>query len=93
MTKEARRIGFEEFAAELPDLIETLAREHEQVLVEKEGRVFRVSAVDETVRAHDPERLRRILARNSGAFKTIDIEALKRDLREARQQDSEGRPA
>jgi hypothetical protein len=68
-----------------------MAREHEEVLVEKEGRVFRIEATEE--RVHDPERLRSILRLSRGALKTVDIEALKRDLREARQQDSEGRPA
>jgi hypothetical protein len=92
MTREARRIAFEEFAAELPDLIEELARDHEEILVEKEGRVYRIGAVDETVRVHNPDRFRRMLERNSGAMKTVDIEALERDLREERDHASDGRP-
>lgn len=86
-----RRIDFDEFAAQLPEVLEELAREHGQILVEKKGKLFRVEATEE-MKPHDPERVRGILARNSGAMRTVDIEALKRDLREERQQASEGRP-
>ncbi|MGE3986069.1 MAG: hypothetical protein AB7G38_18010, partial [Dehalococcoidia bacterium] len=37
-----RRIDFDEFAAQLPELLDELAREHRQVLVENKGKVFRI---------------------------------------------------
>lgn len=79
-----RRIGFDEFAAQLPEVLEELARENGQVLVEKKGKLFRIEATEETT-PHDPERVRKLLARNSGAMRTVDIEALKRDLCEERE--------
>ncbi len=41
----------------------------------------------------DPARVREGLARSVGALRGVDVEALKRELREAREQDSAGRPA
>jgi hypothetical protein len=95
MTKETRKIDFDDFAAQLPILLDALAREHEQVLVEKDGKLYRVEATDETAgeKGHDPDRVRRILARNTGAMKTVDRRALTQDLHISRQQASRGRPA
>lgn len=41
----------------------------------------------------DPAFIRRGLLRSAGALKGIDVEALKQELRDAREQDSHGRPA
>jgi hypothetical protein len=95
MRKEIRRIDFDEFAAQLPALLETLAREHEQVLVEKEGKIYRVGATDESASAkpHDAEAVRRALARSTGALGNVDRRTLMRDIHAGRQQASRGRPA
>jgi len=97
MTKEIRRIDFEEFAAQLPALFEDMAREDDIVVVDKEGILFRIEttteAVKESGRKHDPERVRRMLARTAGGWKGIDRQALMKDIHEGRQQSSRGRPA
>ena len=95
MTNETHRINFDDFAAQLPELLETLARDNKQVLVEKGGKLYRVEATDATAgtQTHDPERVRSILARNRGALRTVDRQALMRDIHLAREQASRGRPA
>jgi hypothetical protein len=42
---------------------------------------------------YDPEKAREGLRKSAGALKGVDIEALKRDIRDQRGQDSQGRPA
>ncbi len=41
---------------------------------------------------YDPERMRQVLAETAGAWKDIDTEALKADIKAQRGQDSFGRP-
>jgi hypothetical protein len=43
--------------------------------------------------AYDPEKVREGLRKSAGALKGVDIEALKRDIRDQRKQDSHGRPS
>ena len=67
-------------------------------MVEREGQLFRVEAerTDEAQTLwvdYDTERVRTTLRQSAGAFKDIDVEQLKRELREARAQDRHGRPA
>jgi predicted nucleic acid-binding protein len=42
---------------------------------------------------YDPEKVRQGLKTSAGALKGVDIEALKKDIKNQRQQDSHGRPA
>ncbi len=42
---------------------------------------------------YDPGQAQAALKASAGAFRTVDVEALKRDIWEAREQDSPGRPA
>jgi hypothetical protein len=42
---------------------------------------------------YDPEKVREGLRKSAGALKGVDIEALKRDIRDQRKQDSHGRPS
>jgi hypothetical protein len=91
MVKEARRIKFEELAADLSALLERIAAEDKPVIVEKDGHLYRIEATaaeNEVPRArpHDPGRFRQMLQRTTGALKGVDIEALKRDLRAGREQ-------
>lgn len=96
MAKQVRRISFEEFAAHMPDLLERITAEHETVIVEKNGNLYRIEATTEgdqgRPRTHDPERFREMLSRTAGALKGVDIVALKRDLRAGRQQGGRNRP-
>jgi hypothetical protein len=53
----------------------------------------RVCVPGHPTRKHDPDRTREALRQSAGALKGVDIEQLLRDLREQREQDSQGRPA
>ncbi len=98
MANEPRRIQFDDFLQHVPSIFDRLARQKEPVMVERKGRLFRVEAEQEpetrTLWAdYDGERVRTALRQSAGAFTGIDVEELKRDLREERAQDSPGRPA
>lgn len=51
------------------------------------------AAKEDIWKDYDPEKVREALKASAGAFAGIDTEQLKRDLRDARGQDSTGRPA
>ncbi len=98
MANEPRRIPFDDFIQQVQSIFDMLARQKEPVMVERKGRLFRVEAerTDEAQALwadYDAERVRTALRSSAGAFKDIDVEQLKRDLREERAQDSHGRPA
>jgi hypothetical protein len=95
MANAARRLKYEDYADNLPALLDRVAQEHEAVELERrDGTVLRIETVDEAVIPHhDPEAVRAMLTRTAGALEGVDGEALKRELREMRQQDSYGRPA
>ncbi len=98
VANEPRRIQFDDFLKQVQSIFDMLARQKEPVMVERAGRLFRVEAerTDEAQALwadYDGERVRTALRQNAGAFKDIDVEQLKRDLREERAQDSHGRPA
>jgi hypothetical protein len=70
------------------------------VVVEANGVRYRlvretpdVNLTDEPFANYDVERVRAGLKASAGAFKGIDTEALKREIWEAREQDTPGRPA
>jgi hypothetical protein len=89
VTKEARRIEFEEFAAHLPAYLDDVARENQPVIVEMKGKLFRVEPaerVEPTVPApgHDAERLRSVLKSTAGGFKGLDRRRLMADLHAGR---------
>jgi hypothetical protein len=70
------------------------------IFVEANGVRFRVirdmpavNLTDDPFAAYDEETVRAGLKASAGAFKGIDTEALKRDIWEAREQDTPGRPA
>ena len=82
MTIAARRLKYEDYADDLPALLEAVVGQHGPVELEYDGQVFRIELVEN--RKHDPEAFRTMLRRTAGAFKNVDTEALKRDLREMR---------
>jgi hypothetical protein len=64
------------------------------LFLERNGVRYRVSREpDDLFADYDPERVRIALEESRGALAGVDIEALKADLREQREQDSIGRPA
>jgi hypothetical protein len=75
----------------LPALLDDAARE--PVILVRGGERFRLSREDDLFANYDPERARRALRESAGALTGADVEALKRELREQRSQDSHGRPA
>ena len=98
MANEPRKIQFDDFLKQVQSIFDMATRQKEPVMVERAGRLFRVEAerTDEAQALwvdYDAERVRIALRQSAGAFKDIDVEQLKRDLREERAQDSHGRPA
>ena len=91
-----RKISYEELEADLAGIFDELARDHETLLVEKDGRIYTVGLSDSETQANllrtDPEAQRRAVLESAGALRGVDIEQLRADLREMRQQDSKGRP-
>jgi len=91
-------MSFHQFASQLPKVFEKVAKRGEKVLVEKDGMLFRLEP-EETPKKpdiwanYDPEKVREGLRKSAGALKGVDIEALKRDIRDQRGQDSHDRPA
>ena len=55
-------------------------------------RLAREDAEPDIWATYDPERVRRALKETAGAWKGIDAEALKADIKAQRGQDSHGRP-
>jgi hypothetical protein len=89
-------MSFHQFASQLPEVFDTMAKRGEKVLVEKDGVLFRVEPEkkhQDIWANYDPEKVREGLRKSAGALKGVDIEALKRDIRDQRGQDSHGRPA
>ena len=95
MANAARRLKYEDYADNLPALLERVDQEQEAVELERDGHVYRIQSLAAGLpRAAitDPDEVLEVLKRTAGALKNIDGEAFKRDLREMRQQDSKGRP-
>ena len=90
MANATRRLKYEDYADNLPALLERVDTEPEAVELEHNGHVYRIESVKE--RKHDPDEYLEMLRRTAGTLKNIDGQAFKRDLREMRQQDSKGRP-
>ena len=90
MANAARRLKYEDYADNLPALLERVDEEHDAVELVRNGRVYRIQSVQE--HKHDPEALRRALREAAGILKNVDTEELKRDLREMGYQDTTNRP-
>ena len=91
-------MSFNQFARQLPKVFDTLAKRGEKVLVEKDGMLFRLEPEETPQKLdiwanYDPEKVREALRKSAGALKGVDIDALKQDIRDQREQDSKGRPA
>ena len=102
MAKEMQHIPFDEFARRLPAIFDVVAQEQSGVVVEREGKLYRlepqVAAVHQLPQdgiwaGYDPQRMRNALIKSAGALAGIDRDELLRDLYEQREQDSQGRPA
>lgn len=93
MVAPARRMSFEEFARELPRVFDSIARSRQIVLVEREGRLYRLEqesapSPDEVWASYDPERVLQALAQSAGSLVGVDVDELLADLRDARAQRS-----
>ena len=91
MANAARRLKYEDYADNLPALLERVDEEQGAVELIHNGRIYRIQGLPRAP-ITDPEEVREVLKRTAGILKNVDTEALKRDLREMRQQDSKGRP-
>jgi hypothetical protein len=66
----------------------------ESVVLVRGGARFRVIRESDALLAnYDPQRVLRALRQSAGALAGVDVDALKRELREQRSQESLGRPA
>jgi hypothetical protein len=97
MAKVVRKLSYKEFVESLPEVLDELARDHDTLLVEKNGSTFRVGlaepALDPRLPPLPPLEVRReALRKSAGGFHTPDKEKFMEELRIMRQQDSEGRP-
>ena len=63
------------------------------ILLEKDGELYRLAKEDDIWANYDPQRTRLALEQSAGALSGLDREELLKDIRLARQQDSNGRPA
>ncbi len=80
------------------ELARALIDANGSVVLDSGGVRYRVQREAETeadrlFAGYDVERVRDALPRSAGALAGVDVEALLRDLREQRGQDSQGRPA
>jgi hypothetical protein len=91
-------MSFDEFARHLRTVFDTMAKRGEKVFVEKEGVLFRLEEENAPEKLdswadYDPEKVKQGLKRSAGALAGVDHEALKKDIKSQRGQDSRGRPA
>lgn len=98
MAKESKQISFDEFASNMRKVFDNMARKGEPVLIEREGQIYRLEPEQmkqpKTLWAgYNPETVRRGLKRSAGALAGVDREALLRDIQQAREQVSHGRPS
>ena len=98
MTQHAKPISYDDFVEHIDEHFQALTETGGELRVAKSGYVYSVKRADEHEEGlwtrYDPERLRRTIeAHRYNALPGVDIEALKRDLKAARSQDSHGRPA
>ncbi len=76
------------------ELARALADADGPVVLDSGGVRYRVEReAEERFAGYDVERVRDALRRSAGALAGVDVEALTRELREQRAQDSQGRPA
>lgn len=90
MANPRRRIKYENCPESVPALLELVDQAQEPVELDHNGHVYRIESVRE--RKHDPEAVRKALRESAGLFSNIDVEELKRDLREMGYQDTSNRP-
>lgn len=86
--------------SELAAIIETAEAEQRPIILEKKGvtydvvrRADDIQMTDGPRADYDPERVLRAIAKGAGALKGIDVEAFTKEIYEAREQDTPGRPA
>ncbi len=98
MDKEIKRLNFEEFTLHLGAIFEAIAEEQGAVLVEKNGRLYRLEAEPEQPHqdiwaSYDPQQAKQALKQSAGALIGVDRDSLLKDIHDQRGQDSHGRPA
>jgi hypothetical protein len=86
-------MSFDDFARKLPTVFDTLAKQGEDIFVEKEGVIFRIE-IKHTMHKpdiwadYDPEKVRQGLKKSAGALKGVDTETLKKDIHRLREEES-----
>lgn len=78
--------------SELARLLDRAGRR--PVVLESAGVRYRVvREVDDPWASYDPDKMRQAIEQSAGALEGVDVAALLRELDEAREQDTPGRPA
>lgn len=103
--KQAQRVNIKT-PEDIVRSVESVIADGEPRLLERDGKIVaeivRPDEHEEAVKTYsgpgmwdgyDPENIRRAVRETGPVFRTIDTEQLKKDLREQRQQDTNGRPA
>ena len=94
MTRTTRKLSYKEFVESLPEVLDELARDHDTLLVEKNGSTFRVGLAEPELDPRLPplpplEVRMEALRKSAGGFHTPTRERFLEELRIMRQQDSE----
>lgn len=98
MGKELKPLSFDEFASNVRAIFDNMARKGGPVLIEREGQIYRLEP-EQTRQpealwtSYDPEVVRHGLRKCAGALAGVDRETLLRDVHQAREQVSHGRPS
>jgi hypothetical protein len=92
--RSSDQISFDQFAQQLNSVFDRLAREGKGVLVERRGRVFRLTplAADEHGLPLRPDagRVRNALRAATGAYRGVNRESWIEDIRAEREQEGRG---
>ncbi len=96
MDKELKRVNFEEFTLHVGAIFDAIAKEQRAVLVEKNGRLYRLEPEPEQPHQdiwanYDPQRAKQALKQSAGALAGVDRGSLLKDIHDQRGQDSHGR--
>lgn len=95
MAVEPRRVDFREFANNLGPIFDSLRREGQPILVDRDGELYKLEPQEpqgeDPWTGYDAERVRKALRASAGALHGVNREELLADIHVQRGQDSRGR--
>lgn len=88
-----RRFDFIEFASNLGPFLDSLKREGQSILVDRDGELYKLEPqAADFWRYYDAKRVREALRASTGALRGVNRDELLADIHAERAQDSQGRP-